>query len=368
MVEEAREIPRGRVDRRRLMAQRPGDRRARLVAIGVISFLVVLVLGLLVAGYVVVFVRPPSELVIRVNDVSYSRGDMVKLLRVRQRGVEFLGGTFNSGTDIFQALQLMVENEVIAQAAPRLGISVPDAEIDLELKALLSSSPVGNTEEQLEREFRERYGSYLNAIQISDAEHRDLVRRALLRKRMRQYVGESVPSVAEQVHVYRLIVDPRDELDIIRTRYEDAKGVSSDPITLARAFKEIVREFSRDDPEIIRRGGDLGWMPRGVIKDYDYLYFDRPVGELSEETSDVDAPRGQLLLFMVSERQDARQVDPQDLEALKEGALQDWLNKERQNHDVYAVFNSEVYDWLIKQLRLTTTSTPEPRQDSPFGF
>lgn len=369
MVEEAREIPRGRVDRRRLMAQRSSeDRGARRVAIGVISFLVILVLGLLVAGYVVVFVRPPSELVIRVNDVTYSRGDMVELLRVRQRGVEFLGGQFNSGTDVFQALQLMVENEIIAQSAPRLGISVSEAEVDLDIRSLLSSSPVGKTEEQLEREFRERYRSYLNQIQISESENRDLVRRALLRERMRQYVGESVPSVAEQVHVYRLVVDPRDELDIIRTRYEDAKGVSSDPITLAIAFREIVREFSRDDPEIVRRGGDLGWMPEGVLEDYDYVYFDLPVGELSENTADKDDPRGQLLLFMVSERQEARPVDPGDLEVLKSGALQDWLNQERKNHDVYSVFNSEIYDWILKQLRLTTTRTPEPQPSSPFGL
>ncbi|MCH8186075.1 MAG: SurA N-terminal domain-containing protein [Chloroflexi bacterium] len=369
MVEEAREIPRGRVDRRRLMARRrPEDWRTRRVAIGVISFLVLLVLGLLVAGYVVVFVRPPSELVIRVNDVSYSRGDMVKLLRVRQRGVEFLGGRFNAGTDIFQALQLMVENEIIAQAAPALGITVSEAEVDREIRSILSSSPIGKTEDQLEKEFRERYRNYLNAIQISGAEYSDLVRRSLLRERMRQFVGESVPSVAEQVHVYRLIVDPRDELDIIRTRYEDAKGVGSDPIILARAFMEIVREFSRDDPEIIRRGGDLGWMPEGVVKDYDYVYFDLPAGELSEDTSDVDSPQGRLLLFMVSERQEARQVDPRDLEALKEVALQDWLNKERQNHDVYSIFNSEVYNWMIRQLGLTTTRTPEPRPSSPFGF
>ncbi len=368
MVEEAREIPRGRVDRRRLMAQRPADRRTRRVAIGVISFLVFLVLGLLVAGYVVVFVRPPGELVIRVNEVAYSRGDMVKLLRVRQRGVEFLGGRFNAGTDIFKALQLMVENEIIVQAAPRLGISVSEAEVAKEIKSILSSSPIGKTEGQLDREFRERYRNYLNAIQIGQPEHRDLVRRSLLRERLRQYVGESVPSVAEQVHVYRLVVDPRDELDIIRTRYEDAKGVGSDPITLARAFKEIVREFSRDDPEIIRRGGDLGWMPEGVLEDYDYVYFDLPAGELSENTSDVDAPQGRLLLFMVSERQEARQVAPRDLDALKTGALQDWLNKERQNHDVYAVFDSEIYDWLLKQLKLTTTRTPEPQQNSPFGL
>jgi parvulin-like peptidyl-prolyl isomerase len=368
VVEEAREIPRGRVDRRRLMAQRPENPRARRVAIGIISFLVVLVLGLLVAGYVVVFVRPPSELVVRVNEVTYSRGDMVKLLRVRQQGVEFLGGKFNAGTDIFQALQQIVENEIIAQAAPRLGLSVSDAEVDRDIRSLLSSSPVGKTDDQLEKEFRERFGSYLNQIQISESENRDHVRRALLRARLQQYVGESVPSVAEQVHVYRLVVDPTDELDIIRTRYEDAKGVSSDPITLARAFMEIVREFSRDDPEIIRRGGDLGWMPKGVLKDYDYLFFDRPAGELSEETSDVANLQGQLLLFMVSERQDARVVDRRGLEALKSNALQGWLNQERKNNDVYSVFDSEIYDWMIKQLRLTTTSTPEPQTSSPFGL
>ena len=118
------------------MAQRPENPRARRVAIGIISFLVVLVLGLLVAGYVVVFVRPPSELVVRVNEVTYSRGDMVKLLRVRQLGVEFLGGKFNAGTDIFQALQQIVENEIIAQAAPRLGLSVSDAEVDRDIRSL----------------------------------------------------------------------------------------------------------------------------------------------------------------------------------------------------------------------------------------
>ncbi|MEE8146283.1 MAG: peptidylprolyl isomerase, partial [Longimicrobiales bacterium] len=154
----------------------------------------------------------------------------------------------------------------------------------------------------------------------------------------------------------------------IRTRYEDAKGVSSDPITRAIAFREIVREFSRDDPEIVRRGGDLGWMPEGVLDDYDRVYFDLPAGELSENTPDADSPQTRLLMFMVSERDEARPVDPRDLEALKDGALQDWLNKERRNHDVYSVFNSDVYDWMIRQLHLTTTRTPEPQQSSPFGF
>ena len=368
MVEEAPRTHGGRVDRRRLMARRrPHDEKRRRVAIAATALFLFLLAGTVIAIYVVTFVRPPGELVIRVNDVSYSRGDMVRLLRVRQRSTEFLGGQFNSGTDIFRALQILLENEIIAQAAPRLGVSVSEAEVDADIRALLAASPVGKTEEQLALEFRERYRSYLNTVQLSEDEHRDMVRRGILRDKMRQFVGESVPAVAEQVHLYRLVVSPEDELDVIRNKYNTAKGFSKEPEVLREAFKGVVREFSRDDPELVRRGGDLGWMPKGVLNDYDNVFFDLPFGDLSADTSDRDVPR-QRFIFMVSERQEGRQLDPADQEVLKTRALQDWLNNERINHEVYSVFNSDVYSWMIEQLGLTTTRTPEPQQASPFGL
>ena len=369
MVDEAPRIPSDRVDRRRVMARRrPEDEKRRRVAIAATALFLLLLAGAVVAIYVVTFVRPPGELVIRVNDVSYSRGDMLRLLRVRQRGTEFLGGQFNSGTDVFRALQILLENEIIAQAAPRLGVSVSDAEVDADLQALLAASPVGKTEEQLALEFKERYSSYLNAIQLSDDEYRDVVRRGLLRDKMTQFVGESVPAVAEQVHLYRLVVSAEDELDIIRNKYNTAKGFDKEPAVLREAFKGIVREFSRDDPELVRRGGDLGWMPMGVLDDYDNVFFDLPLGDLSADTSDRDVPN-QRFMFMVSERQEGRELDPTDREVLKTKALTDWLNEERASHEVYAIFNSDVYSWMIEQLGLTTTRTPEPRQQqaSPFG-
>ncbi len=94
MVDEAQQTPEGRVDRRRLMARRrPEDEKRRRVAIAATAVFLLMLAGVVVAIYVVTFVRPPGELVMRVNDVSYSRGDMARLLRVRQRGGRWRRGS-----------------------------------------------------------------------------------------------------------------------------------------------------------------------------------------------------------------------------------------------------------------------------------
>ena len=164
-----------------------------------------IVVGILFAGYVFIFVRPPQERVVSVNDVTYTRGDMVKMLRIRQRLLEDSGQRIDTGSDIFQALQLIVENEIISQSAPSIGITVSDEEVDQQIQGTIifqsGGSLAGKSDEQLDREFKELYGNFLNSSQISEDEHRDIVRRSVLRERVRQYVGESVPAVAKQYHV-----------------------------------------------------------------------------------------------------------------------------------------------------------------------
>ena len=61
---------------------------------------------------------------------------------------------------------------------------------------------------------------------------------------------------------------------------------------------------------------------------------------------------------MISEKQADRELDAVNFEIIKNNALQDYLNKERKNHDVYAVLDSEIYQWIIDELKLTKTITP----------
>ena len=358
-------------NRRREAGRIQQIQRRRRVAFGVIAVLLLAVVGILFAGYVIIFVRPPQERVVSVNDVTYTRGDMVKMLRIRQRLIEDSGQRLDTSTDIFQALQLIVENEIIAQSAPSIGITVSEEEVDRQIQATIifqaGGQLAGKSEEQLDREFKELYSNFLNASQISEGEHREIVRRTLLREKVRQYVGESVPSVAQQYHVYRLAVSQEDEIDIMFTKYKDYVKNSTDPLLLHEAFKAITREFSREAPELVRRGGELGWLPLGVLNDgdYDNIFTGIEVGKLSDPIPNRDQ-RQQAFIFMVSEVDDLRELAPQHHEELKTRALERWINEQRREHDVYAVFNSDIYAWMIQQLGISTAITPSPQPTNPF--
>lgn len=366
-MESKRGAP-SRVDRRRdPVLQRERQRRQR-IALGFIGFFLLIVTGIIIVGYVAIFVLPPQQLVVKVNDVEYTRGDMVKLLRVRQKGAEFFGGKFSTSTEIFQSLQNLVESEIISQSAPSLGITVSEEEVKAEIRDLIAPRPDGSkTPKQLEREFREIYTQYLNAIQLSESEHQDLIRMSMLRERFRQYIGESVPSIAEHVHLYRVTMAPTDPITIMLDKFKDSIGDAKDPENLQALYKDIVREFSRDDPETVRKGGEVGWITRGIFEQFDGIIFDLEPGELSQSTNDIDNPANpNLIFFMITERQTAREIDSFSREQLKTNALQDWLNQERENHEVFALFNSDIYNWMIEQLGLTTIITPTPRPQSPL--
>ena len=351
------------MDSRRLAAERtPEERRRRRLALIIIGALLLLIMGILVAGYVLIFVLPPQQLIVRVGEVSYSRGDMVKLLRLRQRSMELANAQgLRNSDDIFEALQLIVENEVISQAAPADGISVSRDEIDNEVRARIAPSEndsIGKSEAQIEREYRERYRQFLNQSQVSEVEHRDLVRKAILREKYRQFLGDKVPAFAEQVYLHRIAIGVQDEIDIMQTKLTDSIGDDKSPERIRAVVREIAREFT-SDPETYQSAGEVGWTPLGIHEDYESKFWDLQPGELSDPTPNVDNPQS-VFFFIISEREANREVSRRDRESLKTRTLQIWVNQERQNHDVYAKFNSDIYAWFIQQLRISSSTTPTP--------
>ena len=368
MADAAQQVTprRTRVDRRREVAERGRDWRKRRIALALIGFFLLLIVGILIAGYVIKFVLPPRQLVVRVNEVEYTRGDMVNLLRAQQGGAQQLGMEFNSSESIFNMLNLLIEDEIITQSAPRFGIFVSDDEVEDHLRRIITGDLImaDTPPSQIEREFKELYKSYLNNIHLSSGEHRKVIKRQMLRERFRQFIGESVPAVAEQLHVYSVGVVETDEIDVMLTKFKDAVAGSKDPALLQEAFKGMVREFSRGDPESIRKGGELGWLTEGITEDYDHIIFDLEIGELSEPVPSRDSPGG-ILFFMISEKDLARELSSRNRDILKTRALSDWLNEERDNHDTFSVFNSDIYAWIVKQLGLTAVSTPTPQAGIP---
>ena len=356
-------------DKRYAELQRSGLKKRQRVVISAMVIAIVVVLSVFIVGYFVTFVMPPRELVVRVNDVEYSRGDLLELIRIEQKTTEFMGGKFSASSEVFESLQQTVENEIINQIAPSHGIILSEEEVDSIIDDMMRPSDIaalGKSEEQILRETNERYLSYLNTLQISEEKHRSIVRNQATRERFRQYIGDSVPYVAEQVRLYRIITPITSEMEIMAIKYEDATRGVTDPSQLEDAYKLIVREFSKDNSEIIRLGGEIGWVPRNVLLDFEDLFFDLTPGQLSEPLPDPNND-ARLIFFMISDREEAKELSEDTRDELKTKALQDWINIERKSHDIYAVFNSDIYNWIFQQLRLTTLE-PTPTPDPYGGF
>ena len=308
---------------------------------------------ILSTGYVIRYVVPQEKTIVQVGESKFKRSDMLKMLRVKQKNAEMAGSTIKSSEEIFKSLQNMIENEIIDQVAPSLGISVSQEQLDIYIRDVFM--PKYNSDEspdpvQIEREFREIFNNYLNSVGLEESEYKKFTRWSMLREQMRQYVGESVPKVSEQVYLHRLMVMPDDEIDIMKKKFND--GVP---------FEYIVREFSKDNEEVIRRGGEIGWIPKGIFPEYDYIIFDLEPNLLSVEAQSIKNPP-LLFFFMITEKDPARKIDQEELEQLKTKALNDWLNTKRKEFNVQATFNSEVHDWLSKQLQVSSLEKPKEKK------
>lgn len=343
-----------------------GKQRRRL-AFALIAVLLLVFAGVGAFFYIETFISPHKHLVVRVNDVRYTLGDMLVLVRVRQKQVESRGQTFDLTTEMFQMLQDLVQNEIIKQRAPEFGLSVSEKEVDTFIRMSHSDKTgetTGDVANQFEREFQERYRAYLNEIQINESEHRELIRQEILRAKMKSFLGKGVPTVTEQVHLHRIVLSTQDEADIMNIKFKDAVSRTTTMEELQAAYGLIAREFSRDKLGLAQNGGDLGWVPRGVLLEQEYAFFDLPIGELSRPTTVVDSP-DVLVYFMVSERDDAHKLDSAAKRALMDKVLDDWLNEERQSskNDVYSRFDSHVYEWMVNELGLTTIEQPTSDSD-----
>ena len=352
-------------DSRHATIQDPNLKKKNRLVFLSLGFSCYIILIIILVGFVLVFVLPPRHLVVSINDVKYTRGDLVETVRVNKTTEIFLGPNVDQGSTIFDTLQKIVENEIISQSAPLYGIGVTNSEIDNIIEYVMKSTEdqnSGKTEQQIQLETRERYLRYLNQVQVDEESHKEQLRKALLREKMKQWSGETVPYVAEQVHLFRMVIPLSGEYEIMQTNYNDAVKNAVTSEDYEEAFKYIAREFSEDAPVIIRQGGDMGWIPRGVIE-YERDFFDLDVGELSPPIKNKDNP-STMIFFMVSDKETAAELDESMREKLKTNALQKWVNKERSRHDIFAEFNSDVYAWVGDQLRLNDRSpTPTPNPD-----
>ncbi len=298
--------------------------------VSIIASVVIAIILIIVGVSLYINAAPFRRIIITVDDTSINMD-------------YFLMKTRLTGADPLDILQMLTNELLIKIEAPRYVAEVTPEDIDQELRRIAG----GESETISESEFKEWYRQLLNEIGLSDSEYKEIAATSLLTARLHEYLAERVSTVAEQVHLHAILPETYEDAEEIRARWEAGEN-----------FADLAREASLDEVSG-EKGGDLGWLPRGVlVYGFDDTVFSLAIGDVSKPLSyisDYESEEIFYYLFMVSEKADAREIDEDPLQILKASALDDWLVEEINFHKLgwhglKNGFDDYTYKWIQLEL------------------
>ena len=313
--------------------------RGRWTGFIIASVFVVFILIVVGFFYYYESVAPFQRAIITVDDTSIKMSYFLKRLKMAE------------SNDPMSMLTALTYQQLIKIEAPKY-VSVPTEEdITWELMRQASGAGDNTTANISESEFKEWYRQQRNESGLTDAEYKDLVRTSLLADRFQQYLAERVPPVAEQVHLHAILLGTYEEALQVKARLESGES-----------FAALAKEVSLDGTAS-ENGGDLGWVPRGVMNyNIEYTAFNLTVDNVSDpvlydpnagENTGSETQTNYYLLLMVSEKDPAHELTGTNYEIVKSRALNDWLLKETSYHQISYTYNSEIDAWIKWQLSKT---------------
>ncbi|MDE2869770.1 MAG: peptidylprolyl isomerase [Chloroflexota bacterium] len=109
---------------------------------------------------------------------------------------------------------------------------------------------------------------------------------------------------------------------------------------------ELVAEQASIDAESASDGGDLGWLPRGLMPDgWDEAAFALRPGGRSQPTS---TPQGWHVI-LVHEQSESRPLDPAAAERRRQVTYDNWLQTLRATAEVEFLLSPEIIDWATRR-------------------
>lgn len=356
------------VDARRQQPSRFGlERRRQRIAIGLGVALLLVIFGIVAAGYYQEFYRPPRITAAEIRNSRFSMGDLVERIRILQGINRYQGGRVDLSTQPFLILQEMINSEILRQAAPGLGISVSQEDIDEFIREqFYPETPAGQETDpgQLESEFRESYRSFLTATNLSESDYEVVVQESLMRQQLQAYIAAGVQDPQQQFEVEWIRLETGGELNPrdVRERLNTEN------------FNDVALEVGQS-AGFANNEGYVGWIPEGAFPSLDAALFGTEeqeslaVGEISDPISTqegvyiirkIAGPEEQELSdIMFAKLTNERLVQWQQ-EQQRRGSEEDWL---------YINFDSELYGWVADQVRVTaprvTPNQPEQQPQQP---
>ena len=353
--------------RRRLESHR------QRIAIIVGAVLILVIVGVVLAGVYQQFILPPRVMAGEVRGVRFTMGDLVERIRVLQGINRYQGGQVDFSRIPFQLLTDLLHAEILRQAAPGLGINVTDAQIDEAIRNQFRPEPEPGQEAsdaqldaQLDAEFDNIYKNFLTQVNLTDDSYRRMMEERLHQSTLFGIMLGSLPEEAPQVELQAIALSLNSSAspEAVRER-----------LALGQDFGSVSREITGSD-------GYIGWVPEGAFPEFDsYLFGETEVAEDGTETrkpatlesGEISTPiydDETIFIIQAIGGPETREVESQMLFQMASARVEEWkddqLARGSEEGWVKINFDSHRYAWVTDQVRLTAPRvTPPPQQQGP---
>lgn len=268
-----------------------------------------------------------------------------------------------------EALEDLIDSELIRQEAERRGLTVTDDEVQREIESFFGydpdpdpapaatpeptptaeATPTGEatatpapeetpqptptlgptptptpteapmTREEFETAAAEWFTAVRQGAGLREGELRELIRGDILQRKLVESLRAEVPTTAEQIHARHIVLGTE----------EDARA-ALERLQAGEDFAALAAEVSTDTLTK-DEGGDLGWLPRGArIEAFDEVAFALEVGGRSEVVQVGSAWE----IIEVLEREADRELEEDDLARVQNLAVSDWFGTARTSPDI----------------------------------
>ncbi|MFO7916499.1 MAG: peptidylprolyl isomerase [Anaerolineae bacterium] len=200
-----------------------------------------------------------------------------------------------------QVLDWLIDQVLIEDAAKEWGIAVSEEQIDEQIAGM-----AGQDEERFQR--------WLSANGLTMKTLRAQVRMDLITAAVRDNVTENLSREVSQVRVRHILLSEESQAQKVLQELQEGANF----IATARKYSED--EATRED------GGDLGFLPRGVMPPaFEEAAFSLEPGQISE----VIQTGSGLHIIQVVEKDPRRRVPDKFWSTVQERAFENWLAQQR---------------------------------------
>ncbi|CAI8018252.1 hypothetical protein GBAR_LOCUS11047 [Geodia barretti] len=342
------------------------DSRRQRIAIVVGAVLILVIVGVVLAGVFQQFILPPRVMAGEVRNEQFSMGDLVERIRVLQGINRYQGGQVDFSRIPFQLLTDLLHAEILRQAAPGLGIEITDEQIDDAIKGQFRPEPEPGqdvSDAQLDAEFDNTYTNFLTQVNLTNDTYHRIMEERLHQSSLFGIMLANLPEEAPQVEIQAVTLSLNSTAS--------PEGVR-ERLVLGQDFASVAREISGSD-------GYIGWVPEGAFPEFDrYLFGETDIAEDGSETrkpatlelGEISPPiyvDESIFIIQAIGGPETQEVDSRMLFQMASALVEKWKDDQLQRGSedgwVKINFDSNRYAWVTDQVRLTRPRvTPQPQQ------